>query len=106
MENQEIPTPAENHDDDDRYAYTKAKVIDIILGLLGGVGYVILTTILMASLKLETTWWFFAILVVIYIGIILLYFRYQRKYIAIGLILAVTVLPAIIGTCFVLIYPQ
>ena len=103
MENKEIPTPAENHDDDDRYEYTKARVIDIILGLLGGISYVILAMIFMASLKIETIWWFFASLTVIYIGIILFYFRYKRKYIAIGLILAVTVLPAIVGGCIYLV---
>jgi len=103
MENQELPTPADNQDKDDYYEYTKAKVIDIILGILLGVGYVILGVILMIPLKWETNWWYFAILTILYIGIILLYFRNKRKYIAIGLIFAVTVLPAIIGGCIYLI---
>jgi hypothetical protein len=103
MENQELPNPADNHDDDDRYEYTKARVIDIILGLLGGIGYIILAVMVMTFFKWETIWWFFAILMVIYIGIILFYFRNKRKYIAIGLIFAVTVLPAIVGGCLYLI---
>jgi hypothetical protein len=102
MENQEQPTQLDIHDDDDYYAYTKTRVIDMIVGLIIGVGYVILATILAVSLKMETSWWLLTFLVVIYLGIVWYYFRKKRKYIAIGLIFTVTGLPAIIGGCIYL----
>ena len=75
------------------------KIREMLKGIVIGLGYVILTFILVMVLK---EWRYLILFAILYVGLILYLFYEKKKYVAIGLIFLVTVPPAIIGGCLYL----
>jgi hypothetical protein len=99
MEKEDQQNQSSNDDKFDSYIRRGTNVREMGKGILIGLGYCILSFILVAILK---EWRYSIIFAILYIGIIFYFFYRKRKYLAIGLIFLVTVPPAIIGGCIYL----
>ena len=76
------------------------KTLDLFIGILGGIGYVILSIIVFTSVKyfIPFLWGIIAL----YVIAIFLFFYIKRHYISIGLISIIAVPLSIIGSCMLL----
>ena len=93
--------PNRNKDDKFDYYVNRAdKTREMGIGILLGLGYCILSFVIIILLK---EWRYSILFAVLYIGFIIYFFFIKRKYLAIGLIFLVTVPPAIIGGCIFLV---
>jgi hypothetical protein len=91
---------------EDFYTDRSKKVSDLLIGFFGGLGYIALafTFFVLSYHKIESIFnILLSIAIIIYLLAILFFFYIKRKYLSIGLILLVTVPPAIIGGCLILI---
>ena len=87
------------------YTNRSLKVKDLMIGFFSGFGYIILAFLLVfISYDISESFGvIITVAVVIFYLLAILFFFYKRFYLSIGLILLVTVPPAIIGGCLALI---